>query len=212
VDGRLTLFTATASYTLKLEHVTIAQKTDSPLRPPVASTPLFFAAPTTPIYGAWLDFDSESGSPSACARSPYILPDHVPYQNPDANDELAHAQSRAIAALKAGAPVAQLLDRRVEGEPPCSVPYRQSRLVKPAIPDYPASARGQSSTGIALVLVDLDGTGHIRELGILRSSGNTALDASALSGAKLSTYAPEVFRCRPTPGTFVYEAKSTGTF
>lgn len=91
--------------------------------------------------------------------------------------------------------------------PQCATPNQEASVTDAVAPDYPDSARGLGY-GLVSVLVEvtLDAKGSLTEAKIAQSSGNAALDASALQAARESTYAPKIVNCEPAAGTYIFRA------
>jgi TonB family protein len=114
----------------------------------------------------------------------------------------------AYAELDPSRPPTQLLKVIGEGTTvTCKDPYASARFDGPPVaPDYPAMARALGQTGTTLVKVSLTDTGAVDAVAIYRSSGSDALDRSALNAAQRSHYKPQLFRCDPVAGAYLYTA------
>jgi TonB family protein len=89
----------------------------------------------------------------------------------------------------------------------CKHPYKSAAIAgDPAELFYPRSAQRAGATGRVLVKVKLTPTGSVAEASVFRSSGNDYLDASALSTATKTRYSPELFRCQPIVGYYLFAA------
>lgn len=89
----------------------------------------------------------------------------------------------------------------------CKHPYKSAAIAgDPAELFYPRSAQRAGVTGRVLVKVKLTATGSVAEASIFRSSGNDYLDASALSTATKTRYSPDLFRCQPVVGYYLFAA------
>ncbi|MCL5258898.1 MAG: TonB family protein [Firmicutes bacterium] len=57
-----------------------------------------------------------------------------------------------------------------------------------------------------LIAVTIGPSGNLVHAKIDQSSDNMAIDHSALSAARQSTYAPKIVACKPTTGTYLFRA------
>jgi protein TonB len=90
--------------------------------------------------------------------------------------------------------------------PRCSQPHKDASTTRPVEPDYPDIARQQGAVGTVQVKVSLSATGSVVGTSVYKSSGNGALDRSALAAARASSYAPEVEDCAPIAGQYIFRA------
>ena len=81
-----------------------------------------------------------------------------------------------------------------------------AHVIQAVDPVYPDAAAKEQIYGTVLVAVTLSDTGAVVSTMIQKSSGNEALDASALSAARESEYAPDYINCRPVGGTYIFRA------
>ena len=77
-------------------------------------------------------------------------------------------------------------------------------------PDYPDIARQQGAVGTTQVKVTLDATGNPVDVSIYKSSGNAALDQSAMKAARATQYNAETQNCDKIPGSYIFRADFTG--
>jgi len=90
--------------------------------------------------------------------------------------------------------------------PTCATPYRDATVTNAQMPDYPAIARRLGNTGTVVVIVGLSTAGAVSSASVLVSSGSPYLDAAALEAARKSRYAPQIFRCEPISGHYLFRA------
>lgn len=91
--------------------------------------------------------------------------------------------------------------------PLCSNPNVDASVITPMTPDYPDVARDLGLGPVtALVAVTIDAHGSPRDLKILKSSGNAAIDQAALRAARQTSYAPKIANCAPVEGTYLFHA------
>jgi TonB family protein len=94
-----------------------------------------------------------------------------------------------------------------DGPLACAQPYQLAHVVKAEQPVYPESAKFVHATGTALVRVDVLEDGSVAHTSLFRSSGNQALDVSAIKAATASSYAPALFRCNPIAGAYIFRVE-----
>lgn len=74
-------------------------------------------------------------------------------------------------------------------------------------PDYPDSERRNAPADYSVtVRVSVDATGKVTDVQIADSSGNAAIDASAIRAARESTYESKVVDCKAVPGSYLFHA------
>jgi TonB family protein len=89
----------------------------------------------------------------------------------------------------------------------CKHPYKSAAVAGDSAQlVYPRSAQIAGATGRVLVKIKLTPTASVAEASIFRSSGNSYLDASALSTATKTLYSPEIFRCQPVVSYYLFAA------
>lgn len=81
--------------------------------------------------------------------------------------------------------------------------YSKASVRSRARPVYPDSARRKGIEGTATVRLSLDGSGRVIAASISKSSGNAALDASALRAAKRWKFNPATSGGRPVQSAVV---------
>ncbi|MGR4064662.1 MAG: energy transducer TonB, partial [Vulcanimicrobiaceae bacterium] len=93
-------------------------------------------------------------------------------------------------------------------KPSCPDPSREATASNIVQPEYPDSARDLGlGTVTVLVEVTIGPTGALEEAKISQSSGNMAIDQSALRAARQSTYTPQLADCAPTTGSYIFHAE-----
>lgn len=85
----------------------------------------------------------------------------------------------------------------------CSTQAAAAAITTHVPADYPLIAAEQNVSGNALVKVDLEPTGTVRDATIAQSSGNEFLDEAALLAARQQTYSPQIVDCRPESGSYL---------
>jgi protein TonB len=96
-------------------------------------------------------------------------------------------------------------------KPQCANPNEDASIKGDAVnPDYPDIARQQGAIGTTEVKVTLDASGDAVDVSVYKSSGNVALDASALKAAKATQYNAETVNCVKTAGSYIFRADFTG--
>jgi TonB family protein len=76
-------------------------------------------------------------------------------------------------------------------------------VLRQAQPEWPALARRVHEAQVT-VGVSVAASGQLTFARIVQSSGDPALDGSALDAARTSTYSPARRRCRPFAGTYLF--------
>jgi len=95
-------------------------------------------------------------------------------------------------------------------KPQCAIPNADAAIKGQAVePDYPSISREQGAEGTVRVKVTLDANGNAVDFSIYKSSGNAALDQSALNAAKATHYTPQVVECEKTAGSYSFDADFT---
>ncbi|MGA8534672.1 MAG: energy transducer TonB [Candidatus Tumulicola sp.] len=83
----------------------------------------------------------------------------------------------------------------------------EARVVKAAQPEYPPSVRRLKLGPVSsLVVVTIGPSGNIVSASTWKSSGNHALDESAMSAARKSQYSAKVVNCQATTGRYLFRA------
>jgi TonB family protein len=85
----------------------------------------------------------------------------------------------------------------------CGTQTAPAAISVPVPADYPRIAAEQNSSGTAVIMVRLAGTGAIRNAMIFESSGNQFLDRAALLAARQQTYSPQIVGCDPVSGSYL---------
>jgi TonB family protein len=93
-------------------------------------------------------------------------------------------------------------------KPSCPDPNREATASNIVQPEYPESAKDLGlGTVTVLVEVTIGASGTLEEAKISQSSGNMAIDQSALRAARQSTYTPQLADCVPTTGSYIFHAE-----
>jgi protein TonB len=90
--------------------------------------------------------------------------------------------------------------------PACAVPNKDAATTRAVDPEFPEIARQQGAVGTTQVKVSLSATGSVVSVAVYKSSGNAALDQSALAAARASSYSPEVENCVGVAGSYLFRA------
>ncbi|MDE2483272.1 MAG: TonB family protein [bacterium] len=83
----------------------------------------------------------------------------------------------------------------------CSTPTVSAKLTSLAQPVVPADVAALAAGKSAKLLVALNADGTVKNLWVLTSSGNDALDVAAQNAARASSYRPAYQACAPVAGT-----------
>lgn len=90
----------------------------------------------------------------------------------------------------------------------CTSPYADATVDgAPAQLEYPAMARELGLTGMTVVKVTLAADGAVTGASIYRSSGSTVLDQAAVKAAVATHYRPDIVRCEPERGSYLFRAE-----
>jgi TonB family protein len=206
-DVQLVLYSAEATYAVNLAHVQVYRK-----RPAYLADPLPFEA--DPIYVTLPKPDVIDAihvrvpkTPECIARTLYTSPrdGSVPDSYVDRPDRVAE-RATLVASFGLGAKTNPASLITSSPKLTCSQPYADARVTKPVEPGYPNEALAQHEVGSTTVLVRLADTGAVDRVSVLRSSGYSALDEATLRAALLSTYSPEIFRCKPVASSYLFRA------
>jgi TonB family protein len=89
----------------------------------------------------------------------------------------------------------------------CAQPFREAVVTKPQAPIYPQSAKALNLGLLSSVVeVTVDATGKVAAASIYKSSGNAAVDESALQAANATSYAPKLVNCQAVAGRYLFKA------
>lgn len=92
--------------------------------------------------------------------------------------------------------------------PACPKPNVAAALASsPPPPVLSAAARAGAVSGIAVVLVHLDGDGHVADTRLAQSSGSDELDIAAQQMARSAGYSPKYISCKAVAGDFTFAVK-----
>jgi protein TonB len=190
----MTIYTANNTYAANIPIAVALPGHDSDYR----SLPFTIANPASdPFLAAEIDFAGTRPIPGGCVIRSRL-------SDLTQSDEDVRA---AYAGLDPSRPPTQLLKVIGEGMTlTCKDPYASARLDQAARLDYPMMAREMGQTGTTLVKVSLTDTGAVDAVSIYRSSGSTYLDQAAIHAAQQSQYRPQLFRCEPVAGAFLFKA------
>jgi len=89
----------------------------------------------------------------------------------------------------------------------CATPNQAPTLLKALAPVAPATVGILHGTITVIVRVTVAADGSVHEARIVQSSGDEAIDRSALLAARLSSYAPQILACVPVSGTYLFRAQ-----
>ena len=105
----------------------------------------------------------------------------------------APAQTQVPAPTAAATDAASLYEPRVVVD---------ARFINRVSPTYPDIAREQGAAGTAIVLATVGPTGQVISVAIAQSTGNKLLDASAMTAARSSRFAPPEIDGTPATETY----------
>jgi TonB family protein len=87
----------------------------------------------------------------------------------------------------------------------CPQPNRDALVTEPHQPEYPRSAKNLGPLSVEIE-VAVDPSGNIAEAHVYKSSGNPAVDESALRAASQSKYSPKLVNCQGVKGLYLFRA------
>jgi hypothetical protein len=89
----------------------------------------------------------------------------------------------------------------------CEVPFKRALVTRAKSPDYPVSAADfGSGYYVSLVEVAVGDDDRLIDAWVYAGSGNRAIDLSALTAARVSTYGSAVSYCQHVRGYYVFRA------
>jgi TonB family protein len=191
----MTIYTATKTYATHVPLAVALPAHDATFR----SVPFAIENPASePFEATEIDFEGTHVIGGCVVR--FRLADRTP-SDVDLRE--------AYAGLDPSRPPTQLLRVIVEGNTlTCKNPYASARFdgLEGGRLDYPAMARIMGQTGTVLVKVSLTETGAVDGVAVYHSSRSSYLDQAALNAAQHAHYRPELFRCVPVPGAYLFRA------
>ncbi len=214
---RLTMWSATASYTVDLASVSFAtvRTSSDPMRGFIGPTglpdsidaePRFFTLPEADMVLAVRAapiVETSSADANAVCFPPLAV------RNKDGRYAGLDRDMRRLGE-DAPAPVMATALARRPSPLACATPFAEAVTYEAVEPDYPWAARQNGDTGTVLVDVKLSREGAVEDTAIRYSSGSTWLDRAALDAAAKSKYHTEVFLCDKVRGEYVYRADFAG--
>ncbi len=199
-DLRLTLYSASFTYSVRLNGVAFVNAADKPS--PNApggyseSQPAFITHPKADLsIGA--SVEPTSPPPQGACEPQYSLTDYLlkglspTYVSSETRRlervRLDHAFALGVTAVP--------IETTVQNAAGCDRPFTPARIkdsVAPNLSFKPADVT-QASVGVA---VSLDSAGKITDVRLVQPSGYRAIDDAVLDAARRSTYDPATFLCR----------------
>lgn len=141
-------------------------------------------------HSRWLNVDPRKSGPN---RTP-----------PRVDAERISDLTRALQAFSPASSIVAANPLPTVGKPDCAKPYIDAKAKEIWQAGYPARARVMGDTGATAVMVDLDETGKLNGTVLYERSGSSDLDEAARGAAERTTYAPEIFRCAPVSGLYLF--------
>lgn len=192
-------YTATAEYTATIPALAI----DEPAKLGLRSKDVAFWNPgSEPLLGVSFDYRGTVDGGTCTERS--LIVRHA----------TGSARERRQARVGGPAPdpgTIPLVLAAGSSPLPCAQPFVPARVHGyPANAVYPAIAREEGVTGVVQISVEIGVDGTVGKTTVFRSSGNQLLDDSALTAAEQTRYDPEIFRCEPQAGTYLFRVDFTG--
>jgi len=212
-DFRVTLFSANASYELRLDSQLFSRKVDAAVVPTLSwvSAATYFEMPGgAAVESAYVEpLGADGASTIPCVYNHYLVQSRaetiaLPYYKQ--RTLLAESDAATVHYSK-GVQLEHATFRADVSPPDCKQPYAEPKLLRANPPTYPELARRDGVTGMAQVLVELDNTGKPLSAAVAKSANNNDLDSAAELAALTSTYAPQLFRCQAIAGDYVFRAQ-----
>lgn len=151
-----------------------------------------------------------SKSDNASTENKYVPPPAGSENGNPEGTEASGAPQKPAAVAATPAPTAPPTATPTP-KPACAVPNKDAAIKGTAADaEYPDIAKEQGAVGTTQVKVTLDASGGVQGVSVYKSSGNQALDNSALQAAKATAYTPETVNCVPQPGSYLFRVDFTG--
>jgi protein TonB len=151
-----------------------------------------------------------SKSNSASSEKAYVPPP-VGSENGVPQGTVASAAPAPPAPANTAPPATPAPTPTPTPKPQCAVPNADAAIKgQPVEPDYPDIARQQGAVGTTQVKVTLAADGSVASVSVYKSSGNQALDNSAMKAARDTAYTPEIVNCVKTAGSYIFRADFSG--
>jgi len=209
-DFVVTLYSASASYELRLDGQLFDRrpKTAGPPMLSWVAAPAYFdvpgAAAIESAYVQPLEADGVQSTPCLFnhyrVRSRADIMSELYSQEPTLLDE----SDVAAANFSADSPITHATFRSQSPSPDCKQPYAEPRVLHAMSPPYPPSAIRDGASGMAMILLELDNAGKPLSAAVVKSANYDALDRAAEVAALTSSFAPQLFRCEPIGGSYVF--------
>jgi TonB family protein len=190
-------YTATAEYAAHIASLSVAtaDKTSG-----FRSETLAFLNPATEPFEAVEITFAQTDAADRCIA-------HLRIDVPSKSDD---AQEKAVrdGLDPAATPIAPYKVLGSGSANSCLKPYAHAKVDGyPMQPQYPVIARSMGATGMSAVRVALNADGSVAGASIYKSSGFDSLDQAALQAALATHYKPEIFRCEPIAGAYIFRAE-----
>jgi protein TonB len=179
-----------------------------PTPPPKQTPPPVKQTAPPPVVKLKLNVVKTTSKDTTSSNENKYVPPPVGNENGNPNGNAASGPpSQATAVAATPAPAAPTPTPK----PQCANPNEDASIRGQAVePDYPDIARQQGAVGTTQVKVTLDATGNPVDVSIYKSSGNAALDQSAMKAARATQYNAETQNCDKIPGSYIFRADFTG--
>jgi protein TonB len=116
----------------------------------------------------------------------------------------AEEPQRAAEAPSGGGAPAIPTQREAARIPTRDVKFEKPKRAQPSQPAYPATLKAQGIEGDVMVSVDIDASGKVTAVSIVRSSGQADFDRAAQQAAAAERFAPALRDGQPVAFTLTY--------
>jgi len=199
LNVRATIYTAARSFRLDLRDVPFEPRTKTDEnRAPYRTHPIYFRLPSgEAVTAAALDFQQAG---SACLTRGYAVAPPVPANAP----ATPSAEERSIVTRfqQTNPPLLTASVASAEAPQQCAEPYRPARNAGPR--HFTSSMSVPPENGFVDMLVGLTPKGDVWAVGLLDSNVTRPFEGAALNEARHHEFEPEIFRCTPIAGGFLY--------
>jgi TonB family protein len=197
--GTLVVYAGTRRYRIPFGGAVAADPRNTAILPTPIVVHFDTATTVDSAYVASLDnIDCLIHSPFLRSRTPELVPFTFPLERrtyPDWSKPWKAFLELAGDAPELGAPSAETIEA-----PNCAKPYARAYTTHPAIP-----APNQSPyRGEVVVRVTIAGNGSLLGLRVDKSSHVALADAIAVDATARSQFAPQVYRCAPITGVYLF--------
>jgi TonB family protein len=197
--GTLVVYAGTRRYRIPFGGAVAADPRNTTILPTPIVVHFDTATTVDSAYVASLDnIDCLIHSPFLRSRTPELVPFNFPLERQTYPDW--SKQWKAFLDLAADAPALTAPSAETVEAPTCAKPYMRAYTTRPATP-----APNQSPyRGEVVVRVTIAGNGSLLGVRVDKSSHVALADAIAVDATARSQFAPQVYRCAPITGVYLF--------